>query len=154
MIHERECDHSYSHEHKNWTLMFWGTLLHNSFHWVILFSAFSVNTNFWMVTTLAILLHSIPQNLVNYVMNHHNVKYSYFAAFWWIMWAIITYPFSDFLLQYEAKILAIITWGLLYIALADIFPEFKWKGTTWKKFAYLLFVIIWIMAYLSFSILL
>ena len=84
-------------------------------------------------------------------MNKNNIKYAYFAAIWWLLWALLTYPFSDFLVANKFHILAIITWGLLYTALADIFPEFKWKGTTFKKFSYLVFIIIWIFIFVWFE---
>ena len=149
--HENACNSHHNHEHKNGLLMFGWTFLHNVFHGIVLFWAFAVDINFWIATTLAILLHSIPQNIVNYIMNHNNIKYAYFAAFWWIFWALITYPFSDFLLVNKFYILAIITWWLLYTALADIFPEFKWKWTTIKKLSYFIFILIWIFSFLGFE---
>ncbi len=148
------CGHNHNkhtQEHKNWLLMFWWTLLHNWFHGVVLFSAFSVNIHFGIVTTIAILLHSIPQNIVNYVMNHKTPKYAYIAAFWWILWALLTFPFIDFLMNNKFYILSIISWGLLYTALADIFPEFSSKATFSKKFIYLIFIIIWIFSFLWFE---
>ncbi len=148
---EHSCHHTNSHSSKNWILMFGGTMLHNSFHWVVLFSAFSVSTSFWIATTIAILLHSIPQNIVNYIMNHNNIKYSYFAALGWMLWALLTFPFSEFLLNNKYEILAIISGWLLYTALADIFPEFKEKWTTMKKVSYLFFIVIWILLFIGFE---
>lgn len=145
------CHSHHTHEHKNWLLMFWWTLLHNAFHWIVLFSAYSIDPWFWIVTTIAILFHSIPQNIVNYIMNHDNIKYAYFAAFWWIFWALLTYPFSDFLIENKFYILAIIVWWLLYTSLADIFPEFKWKWSTRKKISYFVFILIWIISFLFFE---
>ena len=142
--HSSKCHSSHNHEHKNGMLMFGATMLHNSFHWVVLFAAFSVDFHFWVATTIAILLHSIPQNIANYIMNHNNIKFAYFAAIWGLLWALLTFPFAEFLVSKEAYILSIISWGLLYTALADIFPEFKWKGTTIKKLSYFVFIIIWI----------
>lgn len=149
--HKTVCYSNHSHEHKNGLLIFWWTIMHNSFHWIVLFSAFSININFWITTTIAVLLHSIPQNIVNYIMNHNNIKYAYIAWFGWILWALITYPFSDFLIANKFYILAIITWGLLYTALADIFPEFKWKWTISKKISYFIFIIIWILIFIGFE---
>ncbi len=149
--HKSSCSSHHNHEHKNGIMMFWGTLLHNMFHWIVLFWAFAVDTSFWIATTIAILLHSIPQNIVNYIMNHNNIKYAYFAAFWWILWALLTFPFADFLLDHKYYILAIITGWLLYTALADIFPEFNEKATTEKKLAYLVFIILWIVSFLLFE---
>jgi len=148
------CGHNHnknSEEHKNWLLMFGWTLFHNWFHWVVLFSAFSVNIHFGIITTIAILLHSIPQNIVNYIMNHKNPKYAYIAAFGWILWALFTFPFVDFLMENKFYILSIISWGLLYTALADIFPEFSSKANFSKKIIYLVFIIIWIFSFLCFE---
>ncbi len=149
--HKDSCQSHHNHEHKNGIMMFWGTLLHNAFHWVVLFWAFAIDTHFWIATTMAILLHSIPQNIVNYIMNHNNIKYAYFAAFWGVLWAMLTYPFSDFLLDNKYYILAIITWWLLYTALADIFPEFNTKATIQKKLAYLVFIVVWIFSFSFFE---
>lgn len=142
---------NHNHEHKNGILMFGATMMHNAFHWVILFAAFSVNFNFWVATTIAILLHSIPQNIVNYIINHKNIKYAYFAAIWGLLWAIFTFPFADFLVNKKLYILSLISWGLLYTALADIFPEFKWKWTTMKKLSYFVFIIVGIISFLWFN---
>jgi len=149
--HSCHAGHSHETSHKNWILMFGGTMLHNSFHWIVLFSAFSINIHFWIATTIAVMLHSIPQNIVNYIMNHNNIKYSYFAALGWILWALITYPFSDFLIKNKMAILAIISGWLLYTALADIFPEFKEKGSMMKKVSYLVFILIWILLFVWFE---
>lgn len=149
--HQSKCNHSNINLHESWFLIFGWTFMHNIFHWIVLFSAFAVDINFWIVTTFALLLHSIPQNIVNYIMNHNNIKYAYIAAFGWIFWALLTFPFSGFLIHYKFYFLAIITWWLLYTALADIFPEFKWKGTYSKKLCYLACIIFWIFMFLWFE---
>jgi len=150
------CTHEHGHnhnetKHKSGILMFGSTILHNSFHGIVLFSAFSVNTHFWIATTIAVLLHSIPQNIVNYIMNKNNIKYAYFAAIWTILWALLMFPFATSIMQNKFHILSIISGGLLYTALADIFPEFKEKWTTKQKIIYLIFIIIWIFMFLGFE---
>ena len=81
MEHDDTCEHHHNEDkHHNGMLMFGSTLLHNMFHGVILFSSFSVDVSFGVATTIAILLHSIPQNIVNYIMNKNNIHYTYFAA--------------------------------------------------------------------------
>ena len=147
------CHHTESHNSKNWILMFGSTLLHNAFHWIVLFWAFWINMTFWITTTVAILLHSIPQNIVNYMMNHKVDKYSFIAAFGWIFWALLTFPFASKLLENKFMILSIISWWLLYTALADIFPEFKEKWWMKSKISYLIFIIIWVLLFLGFDML-
>ncbi len=146
-----DCHHTRSHKNKNWILMFGSTMLHNMFHWVILFWAFWINMAFGITTTVAILLHSIPQNIVNYIMNHKADKYSFIAAFGWIFWALLTYPFSSKLLENKFMILSIIAGWLLYTALADIFPEFKEKWGMKSKIIYLFFILIWVFLFVFFE---
>lgn len=148
---DHSCHNSHSHNNESWILIFWSTLLHNIFHWIVLFWAFWINLAFWITTTFAILLHSIPQNIVNYIMNHKFEKYSFIAAFWWVFWALLTFPISSFLINNKYVILSIILWWLLYTALTDIFPEFKNKWSLKSKIVYLLFIIIWIILYLWFE---
>ncbi len=157
-LHWHHCKDLWNHnndiQHKhntNWVLMFWTTILHNSFHWIVLFVAFSLNINFWIATTVALTLHAIPQNISNYIMNHKNIKYAYFAWLWGLIWALFTFPFANFLIEQKSYILAIISWWLLYTALADIFPEFKWKWTISKKIMYLIFIVLWILLFIFFQ---
>jgi len=145
------CSHWHKEDHKSQNLMFAWTLIHNSFHWVILFSAFSINFHFWIVTTLAIFLHAIPQNIANYIMNHNNLKYNIIAAFGWIFWAIITYPFYNFLISNKFETLSIITWTLLYTALTDIFPNIKKNDELKYKIIYLLFIVLWVFIFYIFN---
>ncbi len=148
------CSHEHNHnsnKHNSGVLMFGSTIMHNSFHWIVLFSAFSINIHFWIATTIAVLLHSIPQNIVNYIMNKNDMKYAYFAALWTILWALIMFPFASLIMQNKFYILAVISGGLLYTALADIFPEFKEKWTIKQKMIYLIFLIFWIFLFLWFE---
>lgn len=144
-LHHHHCKHldCTSHEeHSNKTLMFVWTLLHNMLHWVIIFSAFSISKEFGIATTIAILLHSIPQNTANYIINHNKEFYVILAALWWVLWALMLFPFTDFLLQNNFIIINMIAWALLYLALSDILPEFKNKWWLKLKLLYLLFVLL------------
>lgn len=152
LSHDDNCGHSHSHTHQSWRLMFFGTLFHNMFHGIIIFSAFSIDLSFGIATSFAILLHSIPQNVVNYIMNRNNMKFVYVAALGGIIWWLLTFPFHDFLTTYSFHFLAIITWTIMYIALADLFPEFKEKWWIWQKILYLGLMLLWLGIYYVFSI--
>jgi len=148
---KQSCCHTHKKEHENNFLMFAGTLMHNGFHGFVLFSAFSVDFSFGIATTIAILLHAIPQNVANYIMNHENAKYAYIAGVAWIFWALLTYPFIDFLVVNKILILCIISWGLLYTALADILPNVKNGSEVKQKAVYLLFMLFWVLAFIFFE---
>ncbi len=146
-LHHHHCQDLNCHDHKlhsNKTLMFVWTLVHNMLHWVIIFSAFSIGKEFGIATTIAILLHSIPQNTANYIMNHNKEFYVILAALWWILWAAILFPFTDFLIANKFIIISMIAWALLYLALSDILPEFKNKWWLKTKIFYLIFILIWL----------
>lgn len=137
----------HDHEHESSSLISVGTFFDNAIHGLVLFSAFSIDIHFGIVTTLAILLHAIPQNIANLLMNHKDTKYVYIAAFGWIFWALMVYPFSEILSKYNFHILAIIAGWLLYTAMSDILPSFKKTGKIKNKIIYLICMILWIFSF-------
>lgn len=130
------------HEHGSWKMILVWTILHNIFHGVEIFVAFAIDFNFWIAVTVAILLHSIPQNIVNYLMNHNNFKIVIIWAFSGVIWSLLIFPFREFIIENDFLVLSIMAGGLLYIALADIFPTFKLKWTLKNKALYLIFIIL------------
>jgi zinc and cadmium transporter len=142
--HDHGHNHHHEHEHTNAFLMFTGTFLHNFIHGVEIFVAFSISPVFGMTTTLAILMHAIPQNIANYIMSHKNTLYIFLAAFWGVFGALATYPFESVLVKNSQAIISLIIWGLLYTAMTDIFPSFKEKGSVGNKVMYLVFIIVWV----------
>ena len=137
----------HNHNHENSPLIAFGTFFDNAIHGIVLFSAFSIDLHFGIATTFAILLHAIPQNIANLLMNHKDTKYVYIAAAGWIFGALLVYPFSGFLSVYNFHILAIIAGWLLYTSMSDILPSFKKKWETKHKLIYLVFMIIWILLF-------
>jgi zinc and cadmium transporter len=127
----------HDHEHHNSPLISVGTFFDNFVHGMVLFSAFSVNISFGIATTAALLLHAIPQNIANLLMNHKDTKFVYIAASGGILWALAIYPFQEFLTHYSFHILALIAGWLLYTAMSDILPSFKKKWETLHKLIYL-----------------
>lgn len=148
LLHHHHCkdlwNDSAKHQHEHNNLMRFGTLIHNMLHWLVLYSAFSVSKEFGISVTIAVLLHSIPQNTANYIMNHNNMKIVLLAAVWWVIWVLLLFPFTNILLEYELQVLSIIGWWLLYIALTDILPHVKNQWNNLTKLIYYLFVILWI----------
>ncbi len=132
----------HDHEHHNSPLISIGTFFDNFIHGTILFSAFSVDISFGITTCLALLLHAIPQNIANFLMNHKNLKFVYIASLGGILWALAIYPFQAVLTQYMFHILAFIAGWLLYTAMSDILPSFKKKWNISHKISYLAIMIL------------
>jgi len=138
-----EDGHSHhNHEHENTNLISVGTFFHNFIHWVVLFSAFSIDIRFGIATTFAILLHAIPQNIANLLMTYKDMKYVYIAGAWGVIWALFLFPFQTFLTTHIFEILAVIAWGLLYTAMSDMLPTFKKENRVLQKWLYLVCMII------------
>jgi zinc transporter ZupT len=119
-----------------------GTLIHNMLHWLVIYTGFLVNFKFWVLLTLAIFFHSIPQNLANYLMNPKDIKPVVLAALWWVIGSILLYPFQKYILQYKLHVTAFICWALLYLVISDILPEFKKRLVFKYQVIYLLFWIV------------
>lgn len=148
-----EDGHSHhDHEHENTNLISVGTFFHNFIHWVVLFSAFSVDIRFGIATTFAILLHAIPQNIANLLMTHKDMKYVYIAWAGGIIWALFVFPFQTFLTSHIFEILTVIAWGLLYTAMSDMLPTFKKENRLLQKGLYLICMIIGMLFFTLFQL--
>ena len=142
-----EDGHNHTHENTSSPLLFAWTFAHNVIHGVVLYSAFYIDIYFGITMTLAVLLHAIPQNIANFLMNHKDMRFVYVAAAGWVFGAIILYPFIHFLEHYLYHILALIGWGLLYTAMSDIFPRFKDKWALKEKLFYFWLVLAGILSF-------
>ena len=131
------CSHHIK-EHASWALISLGTFFHNMIHWVVILGAFASSLQIWITTTLAVALHAIPQNLANFLMNHKNFKYVWIAIGATVLGALVMIPFAQNILVYKSAVLAMVGWGLLYIALGDILPELSHRATPFQKVIYLL----------------
>jgi len=141
--------HSHEHEHTGSPLLFVGTFAHNAIHGIVLYSAFYIDIHFGIAMTIAVLLHAIPQNIANFLMNHKDIRYVYIAAAWGVFWALILYPFTHTLEHFLYHILAVIGWGLLYTAMSDIFPSFKNKWVLKHKLLYFSLVVLGILSFIG-----
>ncbi len=131
---ETECNQKDKHW-KNY-LMFVGSFLDNFVHWIILISGFGISVEFGLSMSLVILIHAIPQNIANYIMNHNNLKVVWTSILWWVIWTLFFFPFLDLVETYENVILWVIAWWLLYLALSDLLPEFKKKDSLKQNLGY------------------
>jgi hypothetical protein len=84
-------------------------------------------------------------------MNHKKLKVVLVAAVAGVFWSLLTYPFSEFLIEYKFIVLWVIAWGLLYTSLADIFPSFKSKWNMKNKLFYLIWIVVWILLFFWFN---
>ncbi len=103
---------------------------HNFFDGVIIAASFLNNFNLGVLSTFAIILHEIPQEIGDFgVLLSTGLKpkkvilYTFVAQLTAIAGGLITYFFLTNLAQFTQLFLPIAGGGLLYIATSDIIPE-------------------------------
>jgi zinc and cadmium transporter len=140
--HKSQCEHNKEQEHKHGNMMFFGTLLHNIFHGIVIFSAFIISFPTGIALSIGIFFHALPQNLANFIMNHKQINSTLIAAGGGIIGVLISLPFLSILNEIKYITLAITTGGLLYISLSDILPSVNQTATYKQKFIHLSYIIL------------
>ena len=140
---KQDCIHNYI---SGKLMMIW-TFIHNFLHWIIIYTGFLTNFTFWILLTISIFFHSIPQNISNYLMNHKNLKWVLVAGLGWVLGAIVLYPFKEYILHFKVYFLACVVGMLLYLIISDILPEFKKRLYLKTQLLYLFFWMLWIVFY-------
>lgn len=130
----------------HYNLMFLWTFLHNFLHWLELVSSFAISINAWILLTFVIIMHSLPQNIANYIIQKDK-KPILIASFWWVFSALLLFLpfFGELVVSYKYYVLAITSWWLLYLSLSDIIPQINHKTSSSKEKVLIFgFIILWI----------
>lgn len=121
-------DHGHSHDHlpkQSAQLLFAGTFLHNFFHGVILYIAFLSSVESGVALSLAIFLHSVPQNFAHALLWKDEKLYPYLAVFGGVFGVMTLFFFEGFIVKNAFFILGIMSGGILYLSLSDLLPTFQ-----------------------------
>ncbi len=145
-LSHKNCNHSHEEVHKeHQMLMFFGTLIHNMFHGIVIYSSFAISLNSGIILTLGILFHALPQNIANFIMNKEKINSVLVAAGGGILGVLLCFPFGDFIINNKFYILALTAGGLLYLSLTDILPSIQGNTSVKEKMKYFVFIILGIM---------
>lgn len=126
-----------------------GDSLHNFFDGLAIATAFSVNFELGLVTTLAIMLHEIPQELADFVaLVHSGMKqktalfYNFLTAFTAILGAVLGWFFISSINGVLPYMLAFNAGMFIYISCSDLIPalheDFKRDRKWLQTLAFLL----------------
>lgn len=123
--HGGECPvHTYTY------LILWGDFLHNFIDGVIITFAFLADIRLGMITTVAVMLHEVPQELGDFgVLIHGGLSrrkalfYNFLVALSVMLGAVLTYLFSSVLEPLLPIGLALIAGNFIYLAVSDLMPE-------------------------------
>src|SRR3989344_6935543 len=114
-------------------LILWGDFLHNFIDGVIIALTFMVDIRLGLVTTLAVILHELPQEIGDFgVLLHAGFSklqaliYNFLASLSTILGAIIALSLRNTLPDEFIPIaLAVIAGNFIYLAASDLMPELK-----------------------------
>ena len=111
-------------------LILWGDLLHNFVDGIILAFAFLADFRLGMITTLAVILHEIPQEIGDFgILIHGGMErrkaffYNFLVALSIVPGAVLTYWFGSMLEPILPYALALIAGSFIYLASTDLMPE-------------------------------
>lgn len=142
--HEGECEvHTYSY------LILWGDFLHNFIDGVILALTFLVDVRLGLLTTFAVILHEIPQEIGDFGILIHGgfsrtraLWYNFLSSISVIIGAALTYLLGAALEPFLPASLAIVAGAFIYLATVDLMPELHEPAKISHTLAQFLFIAI------------
>lgn len=132
-----------------WMNLVWD-MLHNSIDWIIIWSAFIVDIHLWLATTLAIILHEIPQEIWDFCVLVHwwlsrkkALLYNFLTALTAFIWLWIAYLLTTYIDWISQILLPLSAWLFIYIAASDMIPELHKESHIEHSIHQIVFLLIW-----------
>ena len=140
--HAEPCD---THSHPVVAMNLFGDAVHNLLDGMIIGASFSASTTIGITTTLAVILHEIPQEIGDFgilVNGGLSVRralfFNFLCALTAVVGAIISLFVGSYVTGYIPTLLPVIAGGFLYIAGSDLIPELqhtvKISTSLWQLF--------------------
>lgn len=127
-----------------------GDSVHNFLDGVAIAAAFLIDVRLGIVTTIAVSLHEIPQEIADFIILMRSgmtakraIMINVFSALMAMVGGVVTFFIRDAIDPYIGVIVAFSAGMFLYIALSDLIPELhhhsantseKWKQLGWFAF--------------------
>jgi len=151
-FHWRHCHEDDCHVHAFTYLNLFGDGIHNFIDGMVIAGSFVVSVKLGIVTTLAIILHEIPQELGDFGVliyggfsKRKALFYNFISALAAMAGALLGFFIADFAQGFSGFILPFTAGGFIYIATSDLIPEIhkekNFKRSTAAFFAFLLGII-------------
>ncbi|MEK6849349.1 MAG: ZIP family metal transporter [Nanoarchaeota archaeon] len=132
--HHGSCHSHHGHMHKGMKpvglLNLIGDGVHNFLDGAIIASSYLVNPQLGVVTTIAVILHEIPQEIGDFSIliyagfsKGKALFFNFLSALTAILGAVVAYFFAGAVETAEPVMLAMAAGGFIYIAAADLIPE-------------------------------
>jgi zinc and cadmium transporter len=151
VLHWHHCQNNHCHEHKK-ILGFqnlFGDALHNFIDGLIIVSAFAVDFNLGLITTLSVILHEIPQEISDFAVLLYSgfskakaLLYNFISALMAVLGTLIGYFLIIKVEQIAQWLIPITAGGFIYIAASDLIPEINKERKLTKSTLSLLFFLL------------
>jgi zinc and cadmium transporter len=150
-IHWRHCHipTSKSHPHPLAFMNLVGDGLHNLIDGMIIGGAYLASTALGVTTTIAVILHEIPQEIGDFgVLLHAGLKktkalfYNFLSALTAVIGVIISITIGTMLENYLLFLLPLTAGGFIYIAGSDLIPELHKECEVSKSFIQFIWLIL------------
>ena len=153
VIHWRHCHHptTNDHPHPIATMNLFWDALHNFIDGLVIWAAFLIDVKVWVATTIAVILHEIPQEIWDFwVLIHawYSVKkallFNFFISLTAILWVVVALVWNKYIENMNSILIPITAWAFIYIASADLIPELHKKSEVKSSILQLLVFMIWV----------
>ena len=125
-----------------------GDALHNFIDGLIIASSFSVSIEVGIATTIAVILHEIPQEIGDYgvliysgLSRKKALLFNLISGLFAVLGVVLFYTLGDLIESFSDIVLMIAAGGFLYIAIADLIPELKHNCNKTRSILNILFMI-------------
>ncbi|MEQ1849309.1 MAG: ZIP family metal transporter [Candidatus Peribacteraceae bacterium] len=131
-IHWHHCHDVHCKERSNavGSMVLIGDAVHNIMDGILIATAYLVDVQLGIATTIAVVLHEIPQEIGDYAILLHSgyskmkaLLWNFFSALTAILGALFVLIAGQWVHDIEIVLLPIVVGNFLYIALADLIPE-------------------------------
>lgn len=140
--------HHVEHTHKVKPMAYTNLIgdgLHNFLDGVIIAASFMVSLPIGIATTVAVVLHEVPQEIGDFGVllyagfsRGKALLFNFLSASLSILGAVITLLIATSTERFSLIVLALAAGGFIYIAGSDLIPElhrdFKWRSSVWQLF--------------------
>jgi zinc and cadmium transporter len=123
--------------------------LHNFVDGLVIGISYLVSTELGIATTIAVLLHEIPQELGDFgILVHSGMKaskalfFNFLSAILSIVGVIFAFVIGTNFEAATGFLLAFAAGGFIYIAIADLMPELRHEEKLGKSLLHVLFIVI------------
>lgn len=128
--HHHTMEHAEEHAHPIGKMVLLGDGVHNFIDGLMVASSYMISVEVGIATTIAVILHEIPQEIGNFgVLIHSGYKtgkalwFNFLSALTAIAGALLALVLGSVTEEFALWLLPITAGGFIYIALSDLIPE-------------------------------